>query len=475
MKKCWFNIMRWLLVWLLSSCWGAAIAGNEFRVVVSIKPVHSLMAALMAGTEGPELIVDGSSMPFDYRLQEAQLAMLNDANLLIWVGPELESFLAAPVSGLDTDVRVVELLSHPALKVLPSRWDENKRDPFLWLDTRNAVILVDELTRILIDLDPGRSHLYLRNRRSVQARVSELDRRFEYGYRGLQQGSALVYHDTLQYFSQAYALRLGDVLTPLGERPKDVERLFKSRALLDSEGLGCVLMEEGADTTYLPLLTEGIDDVSVGRLDSLGRKLQPGPELYRQLMEYNAEVIRRCLGGGSESSASFAEEGLLESALTPLGSSFLLTDHRGKLVSEKAFIGNYNLVYFGYTYCPDVCPTSLQVMSLALSRLGDQAKFFQPWFITIDPKRDNVEKINRYVKYFNENLIGLTGSAEMIERVASRYRVKYQKVEDGVDPDLYIMDHTASLFLIGPDGQFITKFAYGITPDALIDRLREYL
>ncbi len=100
----------------------------------------------------------------------------------------------------------------------------------------------------------------------------------------------------------------------------------------------------------------------------------------------------------------------------------------------------------------------------------------QPYFITIDPERDTVAKMRSYVEYFNERLIGLVGSKAMTEKLAKQYRVRYETVvEEGGDPELYLMDHTASVYLIGPDGQFITKFAHGITPQAMAERLREYL
>ncbi|MCG8426913.1 MAG: SCO family protein, partial [Chromatiales bacterium] len=152
-------------------------------------------------------------------------------------------------------------------------------------------------------------------------------------------------------------------------------------------------------------------------------------------------------------------------------------DQNSRLVTEKDMLGKYQLIQFGYTSCPDICPTSLQVMSIALERLGkEKASLIQPYFVSIDPERDTVELMKEYVRYFDSNLIGLTGSASMIKRVAEQYRVNYEKVfEEGRDPKLYLMDHTASLFLIAPDGTFITKFAYGISADQVVEKLNGYL
>jgi protein SCO1/2 len=445
---------------------------SSFNVVVSIKPVHSILAALMQGGDAPQLLLAGEASPFDYQLDAAQREQVAKADLLIWTGPELEPFLAEPVAGLGERTQVVELLSHPALKVLPRRWQESQRDPFFWMDSRNILILADELARLLMRIDPNRSHLYLRNRNELHDRLSVIDRRFEYGYRGMTQGVALLYHDSLQYFAQAYAMRLGAILSPLPSEPVATEKLLKARSSLQQGEFSCLLTERGMPAPQLSLLTEGIQ-VNVGELDTLGAQFEPGPDFYRQLMDYNTDVIRNCLG--TKTSHALPAEEDLPPSVNGLGGNFLLTDHNGNLVTEQALLGSYHLIYFGYTYCPDVCPTSLQTLNLALNLLGDEAGRFVPWLITVDPERDKVEVMREYVKYFNERMVGLTGTTAMIERVAEAYRVRYEKVmEEGGDPELYTMDHTASLFLIGPDGRFITKFAYGITAKALAERLRSY-
>lgn len=214
MKAYWNHLFGWVLILVLLMQSGSALSADGLRVMVSIKPIHSLVSALMQGGDPPELVVAEGELPFGYQLSEAQRSNLSKADLLIWTGPELEPFLVGPAAELEDSDKSLELLDHPALKILPSRWNNDRRDPFFWMDTRNALILIDELARVLIDLDPVRTHLYLRNRAELQSQIAELDRRFEYGYRGLT-GSALIYHDSLQYFEQAYALRFQEVLSPL--------------------------------------------------------------------------------------------------------------------------------------------------------------------------------------------------------------------------------------------------------------------
>ncbi|MCU7810048.1 MAG: SCO family protein, partial [Candidatus Thiodiazotropha sp. (ex Notomyrtea botanica)] len=112
----------------------------------------------------------------------------------------------------------------------------------------------------------------------------------------------------------------------------------------------------------------------------------------------------------------------------------------------------------------------------ALDILGDKSDRFQPYFITIDPERDTVKVLKKYVQYYDKRLIGVTGSSEMVDRVADQFKARYEKVvEDASDPTMYLMDHTASLYILDPDGRFLTKFAHGIEPEILAQQLRELL
>ncbi|MET0092817.1 MAG: SCO family protein, partial [Sedimenticola sp.] len=165
-----------------------------------------------------------------------------------------------------------------------------------------------------------------------------------------------------------------------------------------------------------------------------------------------------------------------EDTPSTIGGKFMLIDHNGKLTTEKDLLGKYQLIYFGYTFCPDICPTSLSTTSMALDIIGEKAKLLDWYFITIDPERDTADVMKRYVKYFNEDLVGLTGSRAMIDRVARQFKARYEKViEEGTDPDLYAMDHSASVYLMAPDGRFITKFAHGIAPELMAELLLEHL
>lgn len=149
-----------------------------------------------------------------------------------------------------------------------------------------------------------------------------------------------------------------------------------------------------------------------------------------------------------------------------VGGPFELTNQDGKRVTDKDFRGRYMLVFFGYTFCPDVCPTTLQLMTQALDKMGPAANNIQPVFITIDPDRDTPAVLKSYVANFSPRLIGLTGSADDIAKVARAYRVAYSKQDTG-DPKNYLMDHSSIIYLMGPDGSFVKFFTYTTDVDKL--------
>jgi protein SCO1 len=142
-----------------------------------------------------------------------------------------------------------------------------------------------------------------------------------------------------------------------------------------------------------------------------------------------------------------------------IGGPFTLVNDNGKTVSNRDFLGKYMLVYFGYTYCPDVCPTTLNSIAQAMGKLGAKANQVQPIFITVDPQRDSPAVMKRYVSAFSPSLVGLTGTPAQIAAVAKEYRVYYAKHVTGPGPNDYSMDHSSIIYLMGPDGRFIAPIA----------------
>jgi cytochrome oxidase Cu insertion factor (SCO1/SenC/PrrC family) len=157
-----------------------------------------------------------------------------------------------------------------------------------------------------------------------------------------------------------------------------------------------------------------------------------------------------------------------------IGGSFALTDQNGALRRDSDFRGKLMLVYFGYTYCPDVCPAALTTMSAALDQLGARAEDVQPIFITVDPARDTVEQMKRYAANFTPRLEALTGTAEQIATAARAYRVYYAKAP-GEGADDYSMDHTGFVYLMARDGRYLGHFVPDSTADDMVAAIRKYL
>lgn len=153
-----------------------------------------------------------------------------------------------------------------------------------------------------------------------------------------------------------------------------------------------------------------------------------------------------------------------------IGGPFSLVDQHGERVADEDFRGRHMLVFFGFTYCPDYCPMTLDVMTRALEELGEEANDVVPIFVTLDPGRDDVEQLASYATLFHEDLVALTGTEEEIRAAASAYRVYHAKVElEGGD---YTVDHSVFTYLMGPDGRYVTHFGHDVTPEEMVDELR---
>jgi cytochrome oxidase Cu insertion factor (SCO1/SenC/PrrC family) len=157
-----------------------------------------------------------------------------------------------------------------------------------------------------------------------------------------------------------------------------------------------------------------------------------------------------------------------------IGGPFTLVDQNGVVRHDSDFRGELMLIYFGYTFCPDACPTALQTMSSALDELGDRAKNVQPIFVTVDPERDTVPQMKLYAANFHPRLVALTGSADQTAAAARSYRIYYEKALHGAELD-YLVDHSSFIYLMGRDGRYLAHFGPDITADAMAAAIKKYL
>ena len=170
--------------------------------------------------------------------------------------------------------------------------------------------------------------------------------------------------------------------------------------------------------------------------------------------------------------AVYAWRGGGASGIARIGGPFALVDQDGDSRTDMDFRGRYMMIYFGYTFCPDVCPTALSDMIAAVDELGPLAERVQPVFITVDPARDTPETLKRYVPSFHPRLVGLSGSQAQITAAAKAYRVYYAKADDPAAGPDYLMDHSSIIYLMDPEGRYVTHFSHGTGPREIAERLR---
>ncbi|MEJ2395497.1 MAG: SCO family protein [Candidatus Thiodiazotropha sp.] len=180
--------------------------------------------------------------------------------------------------------------------------------------------------------------------------------------------------------------------------------------------------------------------------------------------------IGRCL---SVCLLVFASLAAAQTRPAELGGDFALTDHYGKPFKLSQMHGKLVLLFFGYTYCPDICPTELSHLAGVFDALGPQADKVQGLFVSLDPQRDRPEVLRNYTSYFSENLLGLTGSASEVDRVAKQYQVKYQRHEKPSGD--YSLDHSANLYVIDKQGNLTTVVPYGLPSEHVLQLVRGML
>lgn len=195
--------------------------------------------------------------------------------------------------------------------------------------------------------------------------------------------------------------------------------------------------------------------------------------------------IRRLLSAAVAGSALAFGGAVLWRAVTPpdmpaprvtgeaaIVNAYTLTDHTGRSVTADSFDGQWQLVFFGFTFCPDICPTTLAYMASVMDILGPEADRVAPIFVTVDPARDTVDMMADYVAAFHPRLIGLTGTEAQVAEAAGNFRVWYERSEDATAPDGYLMAHSGYIYLMRPDGGFDSVYREGDQPpEALAEEI----
>jgi zinc transport system substrate-binding protein len=314
-------------------------------VVVSIKPIHSLVASVMEGVGEPVLLVDGNASPHSWTLKPSQAAALADAGLVVWIGEGLESYMAAPVESLVSPDRVLELADLPGIVLLPLReggvWEPHVHDgdahdsdehadddhaedhaeddhgedehaddhaegehahehagydPHLWLDPENAIAIARAVADRLIAIDPANADSYRTNLTALTDAIDRLDAATAAALAPVHDAPYIVFHDAFQYFEKRYGLAGVGSITLDPEQGTSAARLKAIRERLADADVVCAFTEPRIDPGLIETAVEG-SNVRIATLDPEGIALDPGPALYARLMGDVRDTMAACLGG----------------------------------------------------------------------------------------------------------------------------------------------------------------------------------
>lgn len=307
------------------------------KVVASIKPVHSLVASVMQGVAEPQLIIEGAGSPHTYSLRPSQARALQEADLIFWIGHELEAFLEKPVETIGTGAKSIELIDAHGLVKLPFREGgafeghdhgehggedgheghdhaEDKHDDHaghdhghddghahgafdahIWLDPENAKAMVSEIAEALSAADPDNAAAYEENAARTVERIETLRTDIDARLTPLRGKGFIVFHDGYQYFEKRFGVTASGSITVSPEVMPGAERVAEIKARIGELGATCVFAEPQFEPKLIQVVTEGTDARS-GVLDPLGAELADGPDLYFGLIDGLASSMEQCLG-----------------------------------------------------------------------------------------------------------------------------------------------------------------------------------
>lgn len=305
------------------------------QVIVSIKPIHSLVAAIMKGVGEPGLIVEGAASPHTYTMKPSNAQKLQDANVVFWVGHGLEAFLDKPLDALGGDATVVALEDAPGLTKLKFReggafeahdhgeheaeedhaahadadghaetgehhhhHEEGEFDMHLWLDPVNAKAMADEIEKTLVKVDPANADTYAANAKALEEKLDALDKELADTVAPVKDKPFIVFHDAYQYFEHRYHVRVAGSITVSPENMPGAERISEIHKKVGDLGATCVFAEPQFEPKLIKVVTEGTAAKS-GTLDPEAATLTEGPDLYFDLMRGIATSLKTCLSEAS--------------------------------------------------------------------------------------------------------------------------------------------------------------------------------
>ena len=309
---------------------GGSLAQAEVKVVTSIKPIHSLVSAVMVGVGEPSLLVKGAGSPHTYSLKPSQAKQLQEADLVFWMGHDLEAFLENSIESIATNAKSVPLMEAHGLTKLEFReggafedhadhddhkkdehghddHDDHKKDdhghddhghaetdPHVWLDPVNAKALVHEIEEALIETDPANAAAYEANAETMMSRLDDLVAEIDTVLEPVKGRGYVVFHDAYQYFETRFGVSAIGSITVSPEVLPGAERVAKLQNKVRDLGATCVFSEPQFEPKLVVTITENTN-AGTGVLDPLGTSINDGPDLYFTLIRNMAASLKNCL------------------------------------------------------------------------------------------------------------------------------------------------------------------------------------
>ena len=295
-------------------------ASAELRVVATIKPVHSLVAAVMEGVGTPNLLLDGAASPHSYSLKPSQAADLQEADLIFWIGPGLETFLEKPMTVIGANARVVELAKAEGVVRLKARSGGNFAgrphidgdsgghheehndehdglglDSHIWLDPKNAASFVQAIGQELSDADPDNAALYSENVRHVTIGLDQLVADVETDLKPVAGRSFIAFHDAYQHFEMRFGVRAAGAIAINPEVRPGAIHIRQIRTKIEILDVNCIFSEPQFPSRMINVIVEGTG-AKTAVLDPLGATLENGPNLYPEMIRTMARSMSECLG-----------------------------------------------------------------------------------------------------------------------------------------------------------------------------------
>ncbi len=283
------------------------VSAAELRVVASIKPIHSLVASVMAGVGVPELLLKGASSPHSFSLKPSDARALAKADVVFWVGPDMEVFLTRPVKNLAISAQIVELSRTPGLRLLSLGLDESgeipeeanlhnhkNMDPHIWLNPDNAKLLVGEIVRKLGAADADNAEIYAANGAALIAMLNRLTTELDATLAEVRTAPFIVFHDAFQYFVKRFGLNANGAIILNPERTPGAGKINRIRKKIASGNIRCIFTEPQFNPAIVKSITRNTS-TRISVLDPLGADISAGPAAYATLLRTLASALVSCL------------------------------------------------------------------------------------------------------------------------------------------------------------------------------------